>query len=330
MNKMILVKHNNEGNLKAYFYFALEEYILEHVLKDDEAYFFTWKIKGVVIGKNQVLENEVNMEYLKDNDITLFRRPTGGGTIYADESNTMYTMITKKTTNFSFKPYLELVIKAMEKLGLKIEFSGRNDLLFDGKKISGVAFLQNKYGVLIHGTYMYDVDIETMIRSITPNNEKLISKGIDSVRSRVVNLKPHLNGLSLDDLVKHLENEITFEEYILSDQEIKIVKKMAEKYESDEWRFLKQPSYTKNISKRISGGMFNATLELNHGVIQDIKITGDFFDLYPIEIIEDKLKNINYTKEEVTKVLDGINIEDMILDIKKQEFLDFLLSGIVN
>ena len=327
---MILVKHDNvETNLKPYFYFALEQYILENILKDDEAYFFTWKIKGIVIGKNQVLENEVNLDYTKENNIDIYRRPTGGGAIYADENNSMFTMITKKAENFSFKKYLNLIIDAMQKLGLKIEFSGRNDLLYDNKKMSGVAFLQNKYGVLIHGTYMYDVNVETMIRSITPSNEKLISKGIDSVRSRVVNLKDHLNGITQDELINHLEKEITTKEYILSPQEIDIITEMAKKYESKEWRFQKQPPYTKVLKKRISGGVFEIKLDLNKGVIENAKITGDFFDLFPIELIEKQLTNIPYTKEAITNALNTINLEDMILDIKKDEFLDLLLEGLI-
>ena len=327
---MILVKHDNvETNLKPYFYFALEQYILENILKDDEAYFFTWKIKGIVIGKNQVLENEVNLDYTKENNIDIYRRPTGGGAIYADENNSMFTMITKKAENFSFKKYLNLIIDAMQKLGLKIEFSGRNDLLYDNKKMSGVAFLQNKYGVLIHGTYMYDVNVETMIRSITPSNEKLVSKGIDSVRSRVVNLKDHLNGITQDELINHLEKEITTKEYILSPQEIDIITEMAKKYESKEWRFQKQPPYTKVLKKRISGGVFEIKLDLNKGVIENAKITGDFFDLFPIELIEKQLTNIPYTKEAITNALNTINLEDMILDIKKDEFLDLLLEGLI-
>lgn len=327
---MILVKHDNvETNLKPYFYFALEQYILENILKDDEAYFFTWKIKGIVIGKNQVLENEVNLDYTKENNIDIYRRPTGGGAIYADENNSMFTMITKRAENFSFKKYLNLIIEAMKKLGLKIEFSGRNDLLYDNKKMSGVAFLQNKYGVLIHGTYMYDVNVETMIRSITPSNEKLISKGIDSVRSRVVNLKDHLNGITQDELINHLEKEITTKEYILSPQEIDIITEMAKKYESKEWRFQKQPPYTKVLKKRISGGVFEIKLDLNKGVIENAKITGDFFDLFPIELIEKQLTNIPYTKEAITNALNTINLEDMILDIKKDEFLDLLLEGLI-
>jgi len=327
---MILVKHDNvETNLKPYFYFALEQYILENILKDDEAYFFTWKIKGIVIGKNQVLENEVNLDYTKENNIDIYRRPTGGGAIYADENNSMFTMITKRAENFSFKKYLNLIIEAMKKLGLKIEFSGRNDLLYDNKKMSGVAFLQNKYGVLIHGTYMYDVNVETMIRSITPSNEKLISKGIDSVRSRVVNLKDHLNGITQDELINYLEKEITTKEYILSPQEIDIITEMAKKYESKEWRFQKQPPYTKVLKKRISGGVFEIKLDLNKGVIENAKITGDFFDLFPIELIEKQLTNIPYTKEAITNALNTINLEDMILDIKKDEFLDLLLEGLI-
>lgn len=326
---MILVKHNNEGNLKPYFYFALEEYIMENVLKGDEAYFFTWKIHGVVIGKNQVLENEVNIDYLNENKIDVYRRPTGGGTIYADHRNTMYTMITKRAENFSFKPYLSLVINAMSKLGLQIEFSGRNDLLYDGKKISGVAFLQNKFGVLIHGTFMYDVDIDTMIRTITPSNEKLISKGIDSVRSRVVNLKPHLNGMTQDQLITHLEKEITTKEYILSDEEIKIIVQLALKYESRDFRFKIQPGYTKRVTKRLTGGLYDIEIDLTRGYIDAIRFNGDFFDLLPIEILENAFKGIAYDKESLENLFNTIKVENVLLDVKKEELLDLLLSGMI-
>lgn len=329
---MILVKHNmnEKTNLKPYFYFALEEYILNNLLKDDEAYFFTWIIKGIVIGKNQVVENEVNLKYTKENNIDIYRRPTGGGAIYADENNFMYTMITKKTNNFSFKKYLNLVVNAMKELDLNIEFSGRNDLLYNDKKISGAAFLQNKYGVLIHGTFMYDVDIDTMIRSITPNDEKLISKGIESVRSRVVNLKNHLNDMKLNELINHLERHLTTKEYVLSDKEINIINEMAKKYEDKEFRFQKQPQYTKVLSKRINGGLFNIQLDLNKGLIEDMKITGDFFDLFPVTIIEEKFKNTKYDKNSIIEVLNQVNIEDMILDVKKDEFMSILLEGLID
>lgn len=326
---MILVRHNNEGNLKPYFYFALEKYIMEHILKEDEAYFFTWEIHGVVIGKNQVLENEVNIKYLKDNNIDVYRRPTGGGAIYADHRNTMFTMITKRAENFSFKPYLSLVIDAMAKLDVNIKFSGRNDLLFNNKKISGLAFLQNKFGVLIHGTFMYDVDVETMIRTITPANEKLVSKGIDSVRSRVVNLKPYLKGLTQKELITHLEKEITTKEYVLSNKDIEIVKEMSKLYESVEWRFLNQPEHTKKLTKRISGGQFEINLLLKRGIIEDLTFTGDFFDLLPLDILSKAFLNKPYTKASINEITSTINVENFFLDLKEDEFIELLMSGIV-
>ncbi len=325
---MILVKYSNQGNLKPYFYFALEEYIMKYLLKDNQAYFFTWIIKGIVIGKHQVLESEVNLDYVKDNQIEVFRRPTGGGTVYADENNTMFSMITKRTENFSFKPYLKLIIQAIEKLGLKLEFSGRNDLLFAGKKISGVAFLQNKYGFLIHGTFLYDVDINKMVRSITPNNEKLVHKGINSVSSRVLNLKNYLNGLSLNDLIVHLEKEITTKVYELSKEEEQLINQMAKKYESKAWRFQKQPPFTKTVSKRILGGSFNITLDVKEGLIENMKISGDFFDLLPVSIIEESFKKVKYEKSEVKRILQNIAIENIIIDIDKNEFEELLLSAI--
>jgi len=225
---MILIRHHNEGQLKPYFYFALEEYVLTKLLKDDETYFFTWEIHGVVIGKNQVIENEVNLAYLKEHQIDVYRRPTGGGCVYADHRNTMFSIITKRTNKeFTFKTYLSKIIDSMKLLDINIEFSGRNDLLFEGKKISGNAFLQNKYGMLMHGTFLYDCDLETMVRAITPSDEKLVSKGIDSVRSRVTNLKPYLKGLSQEQLIKHFENTLTFQTYELSDEEVALIFDMA-------------------------------------------------------------------------------------------------------
>jgi len=327
---MILIRHHNEGDLKPYFYFALEEYILTHLLKNDETYFFTWEIHGVVIGKNQVIENEVNLAFLKENHIDIYRRPTGGGCVYADHRNTMFSIITKRTNKeFTFKTYLSKIIDSMKLLNINIEFSGRNDLLFEGKKISGNAFLQNKYGMLMHGTFLYDCDLETMVRAITPSDEKLVSKGIDSVRSRVTNLKPYLNGLTQEQLIKHFENTLTFQTYELSEQEIKIIQSMAKKYESKEWIYKKQPAYTKVLKKRMSGGLFEVKLDLDEGVIKNLVIQGDFFDTLPLLSFEELFKNQNYDKKTISSILKNHAIEPYILDAKTYEFEQLLHEGII-
>lgn len=327
---MILIRHHNEGNLKPYFYFALEEYVLTKLLKDDETYFFTWEIHGVVIGKNQVIENEVNLPYLKEHKIDVYRRPTGGGCVYADHRNTMFSIITKRANKeFTFKTYLSKIIDSMKLLNINIEFSGRNDLLFEGKKISGNAFLQNKYGMLMHGTFLYDCDLETMVRAITPSDEKLVSKGIDSVRSRVTNLKPYLGGLTQEQLIKHFENTLTYQTYELSSEEIEIIKEMAKKYESKDWIYKKQPAYTKILKKRIPGGLFEIKLDLEEGIIKNIAIQGDFFDTKPLQPFEDLFKDQPYDKKIVESILNQNHIEGYILDAKTEDFKALLCEGII-
>lgn len=327
---MILIRHHNEGQLKPYFYFALEEYVLTHLLKDDETYFFTWEIHGVVIGKNQVIENEVNLDFLRQNKIDIYRRPTGGGCVYADHRNTMFSIITKKTNKqFTFKTYLSKIIDSMKLLDVNIEFSGRNDLLYEGKKISGNAFLQNKYGMLMHGTFLYDCDLETMVRAITPSDEKLVSKGIDSVRSRVTNLKPYLGGLTQEQLIKHFENTLTNKTYVLSPEEVKMIEKIAEKYASKDWIYKKQPAYTKILKKRISGGLFEIKLDLEEGIIKHMAIQGDFFDTSSLEKFTKAFENIPYEKDALNEVFKHHHIESFILDAKEDEFKALLYEGIL-
>jgi lipoate-protein ligase A len=327
---MILIRHHNEGQLKPYFYFALEEYVLTHLLKDDETYFFTWEIHGVVIGKNQVIENEVNLSYLKEHNIDIYRRPTGGGCVYADHRNTMFSIITKRSNkDFTFKTYLSKIIDSMKLLDINIEFSGRNDLLFEGKKISGNAFLQNKYGMLMHGTFLYDCDLETMVRAITPSDEKLVSKGIDSVRSRVTNLKPYLNGLTQEQLIKHFENTLTNQTYHLSDEEVKIIFEMAKKYESKDWIYKKQPAYTKILKKRIPGGLFEIKLDLHEGMIKNIAIQGDFFDKKSLSPLQDAFIGKYYDKQSINSVLVNHPIEDYILDAQSDAFKELLYEGVL-
>jgi lipoate-protein ligase A len=327
---MILVRHHNEGQLKPYFYFALEEYLLNEKLKDGETYFFTWEIHGVVIGKNQVIENEVNLDFLRENNIDVYRRPTGGGCVYADHRNTMFSIITKKTNkNFSFKTYLSKIIDSMKLLNVHIEFSGRNDLLFDGKKISGNAFLQNKHGMLMHGTFLYDCDLETMVRAITPSDEKLVSKGVDSVRSRVTNLKPYLSGMSQEQLIKHFENTLTNETYELTDEEIAKVKEMAKKYESKDWIYKKQPPHTKLLKKRIKGGLIEVMIDLHDGLIENFKILGDYFDTNPLDTFEKNFIGKEFTKKTIDQIFENNDIDDYILDIDKNEFKSFLYEGVI-
>jgi lipoate-protein ligase A len=217
----------------------------------------------------------------------------------------------------------------MKLLNVPIEFSGRNDLLYEGKKISGNAFLQNKHGMLMHGTFLYDCDLETMVRAITPSDEKLVSKGIDSVRSRVTNLKPYLNGLTQDQLIRHFENTLTNQTYHLSGQEIEIIKEMAKKYETKEWIYKKQPAYTKVLKKRIPGGLFEIKLDIEEGIIKNLFIQGDFFDKESLKPFEHMFSDVPYTKGVISELLSKHAIEDYILDAQTEAFKELLFEGIL-
>ena len=327
---MTLIKHNQQGNLKPYFYFALEEYAMKELLKTHDSFFFTWEIEGVVIGKNQLIENEVNIPFCKEHNIEIFRRPTGGGCVYADQRNTMFSMVTsKKNETFTFKPYLSKIMDAMNALNIELEFSGRNDLLYQGKKISGNAFLQNKYGMLMHGTFLYDCDLETMVRAISPSDEKLISKGIESVRSRVTNMKPFLNEMTQDALIKHFETYITTDIYELTEEDIQAIHALSQKYQDKSYIYRQQPPHTKNLKQRIPGGLFELILTLQHGKIEKLIIQGDFFDINPLDTFEVKFDGIDYSREAIDVVLEDINIKDYVLDADNQSFKTLLYSGII-
>jgi len=327
---MTLIKHQQQGNLKPYFYFALEEYAMKVLLKQHDSFFFTWEIEGVVVGKNQLIENEVNLSYCKEHNIDIYRRPTGGGCVYADERNTMFSMVTsKKNESFSFKPYLSKIIDAMKALHIDIEFSGRNDLLYQGKKISGNAFLQNKYGMLMHGTFLYDCDLETMVRAISPSDEKLISKGIESVRSRVTNMKPFLNGMTQEALIKHFESYITHDVYELTEEDIKAIEALSIQYQDKAYIFRQQPAHTKILKQRIPGGLFELILTIQRGKIEKLLIQGDFFDVNPLDTFEVKFDGIDYTKEAIEEVLMHNDISTYILDADNTSFKTLLYTGII-
>lgn len=329
---MILVKHQNEGNLEPYFYFALEKYVLENLLKNDETYFFTWRIKGIVSGKNQVIENEISIPYVKANNIKFFRRPTGGGSVYADENNTMFTIITKRSSqNFSFKTYLVKITDAFKKLGVELEFSGRNDILLEGKKISGNAFLQNKYGMLMHGTLMYDLDIETMVRSLTPPDEKLISKGIASVRSRVNNLKPYLNGMTHDELVAYLESELTNEVYTLSASEVDKIMQDSKQFSTNEWLYRSQPEYTQKLMKRFTWGQMEMRFNIKSGLIKDVQVIGDFFELKDnLSTLETPFIGHVWTYPSIKGIIDNLSVDEIILNATNEDILSLFENAFID
>ena len=174
------------------FYLAMEEYSARQLCLEDDV-FFMWQVEPTVIfGRNQVIENEVNLDYCREHGIQFYRRKSGGGCVYADHSNVMLSYITRSDEVVTtFSRYMQMLTEILISLGLPATSTQNNDVLIDGRKVSGNAFYHIPGYSIVHGTLLYDTDMEHMLHAITPPQTKLDAHGIKSVRQRITLLKNH-------------------------------------------------------------------------------------------------------------------------------------------
>lgn len=224
---------------KLIFYLAMEEYVAGYC--DDEAFFVWQSDPTVIIGRNQILENEVNMDYCRDRGVDVFRRRSGGGCVYSDKGNIMISYISRRgDVSAVFDRYLSALTACLCSLGLPAERSERNDVLVDGKKVSGNAFHQLPDRSIVHGTLLYSSDFMALENAIRPPVEKLRRHGVESVRQRVMNIsewiqgKEHINEAlsSIESLKEHLVNCFCDDTLVLTPDQIADVEVMQRTYEA--------------------------------------------------------------------------------------------------
>ena len=249
---MIYVNHKSTCEHRLPFYLAMEEYVARHLPSND--YFFMWQVEPTVIfGRNQLIDNEVNLEFCKKNNIQTYRRKSGGGCVYADKSNIMFSYITADgNVGFTYNRYIMMVVSVLRKLGLDATTSGRNDILVDGLKVSGNAFYRIPQRSIVHGTMLYDTNIINMVGSITPNCEKLRSKGIESVRQRITLLKDYID-ISLEEFKAFVRSRLCDKEITLSYADEAAIAEIEKEYLSHEFIYGRNPKYNIVRSSRIDG-----------------------------------------------------------------------------
>lgn len=311
-----------------YFNMAFDEYCLEH-LKLDEPVFYLWQNRpSVIIGYNQEVNTEVNLAYLQQNDIALVRRVTGGGAVYHDFGNLNYTIVgCSEDLEKDYPEYASFMIKALQKLGIPATLSGRNDILVEGKKVSGFAKRVCKNRLMVHGTLMYDVDLEVLTNVLNPSTVKLQSKGIASVRSRVTNLREYLPEFSdIQAFGKQLEVILSDNdkdtEYKLSEEDLNNIRQLRdEKFAQWEWNYGKSPKATLTHSARLVCGTVEIHLTLHENRITSCRFGGDFLGNLPTSEIEQILQGVAYeadavrtclSKRPIQEYFDGITVDDLL------------------
>lgn len=305
-----------------YFNMALDEFCLENIVRE-ELYFYLWRNRpSVIIGLNQNAYSEVNLPYLRANGINLVRRVTGGGAVYHDLQNLNYTIV-----GLSLTP--QPIVDALHRLGVPAELSGRNDIFVEGRKVSGYARRVSGCQEIIHGTLMYDVDLETLTHVLDTPGSKLQAKGIGSVRSRVANLKEYLPGFStLDELQAALQEILADGDGVieLSEDQLSEVRKMADgKFAT--WDFIygrsRQTGFVRKA--KLPCGTVEADINLDRGLITGISFSGDFMFDEPVTELESKLTGCRFEREALACVLDDATVSRCFRDSTSATILDLLL-----
>ena len=323
---MIYVNLNDAKERELSFYLAMEEYVARNMKERD--CFFMWQVEPTVIfGRNQLIENEVNVSFCKQNGIKMFRRKSGGGCVYADKGNIMFSYITKEdNVGFTFYKYINMILAMLEKLNVKATTSGRNDILIDGRKVSGNAFYRIPGRSVVHGTMLYDSDVEAMMASITPSEQKLKSKGVTSVSQRITQLKDYID-LDLEQFKDFAKRTLCNGEITLQQKEVENILEIEKEYRSHDFIYGNNPKYAVTHHHWLDGvGEMEVRMEVTNGVIQSLNLLGDYFIVGELDALLKSLKGVKLNKDDINNVL-PTRLDDVILHLHKEDFVNLLLCA---
>ena len=313
-----------------YLNLAIEEYLFRYTTSD---VFLLWQNEpSVVVGVNQNIFAEVDLEYLKIKNIHPVRRITGGGAVYHDLGNVNYSYITKAKSSdeIDFKSYTKPVIDALRALSVDATLSGRNDLYVDGMKFSGNAQHRECDRVLHHGTILFNADFNELSNILTVDEDKLKSKAVKSVRSRVVNLSTYLKDFSVDSFIKHISEYIIKE---FSPEVIKIditpeIDWLRKRNMSDDWIYPKRDfvsKYTLCRKKRYTFGSVELNISLRNTIITDISIFGDFFGNSAVNELAHIMKDTDI--EKISDTLSCVDVSKYISGMSTSDFVELIRRG---
>ncbi|HEO8164091.1 TPA: lipoate--protein ligase, partial [Streptococcus agalactiae] len=295
---------------------ALEAYAFQKLTDIDEIFILWINEPAIIIGRHQNTIQEINKEFIDKNGIHVVRRLSGGGAVYHDLNNLNYTIISNNTQEgaFDFQTFSKPVIDTLAKLGVKAEFTGRNDLEINGQKFAGNAQAYYKGRMMHHGCLLFDVDMSVLGQALKVSKDKIESKGIKSVRARVTNIVDHLSDKITvqefsDAILAQVKEEYPeMDEYVLSDAELSEIQAMRDnQFATWDWTYGKAPEYTIERGVRYPAGKITTYANVENSTIKSVKIFGDFFGVKPVDDIEKMLEGVRYDYKDVLAALKTVD-----------------------
>ena len=327
------VHYLETGSTDPCYNLALEQYILEHKREGD--WLLLWQnANTIVIGLNQNTAEEINSDFVSQHGITVVRRMTGGGAVYHDLGHLNYSFISDvgNTEALTIRRFTDPVCRALAAMGVSAETSGRNDILVDGKKISGVAQRIAGNRILHHGTLLFDSNPDMISGALRVDPAKFSSKSAKSVRSRVGNIREHLpEDMTLDRFWQCILDELTVDGIVLeqlTESELAEIRKLAdEKYRNWEWNYGRSPDCTYQNRRRFPGGTLEVRLSLHTGRIDEIIFYGDFMATAPQAALIEALRGTRCEESPLSEVLSCFDLRSLFGGITRDEILSLILDS---
>ena len=323
---MIYIRNNSND---PFYNLAFEEYFFKLETIDDAVLLLWQNSPSVIIGRYQNTIEEINEDFIDENNINVVRRNTGGGAVYHDYGNLNYSFIVpSEEKKIDFETFTKPVIDALREMGIEASLAGRNDLVVEGKKFSGNAQYTYNGRLLHHGTLLFDADLSTLDKALKMKKGKIESKSIKSVRSKVTNLKPYFNedadvNQFKEKLLEHFYKAENLKEYKVTAEDRKNIETLAdEKYRTWKWTYGESPKCNVVRGSRFNSGYIEFRFQIEKGLIVNAYIYGDFFSGKNAYELLDKFKGIEYKREAIEKSLKNVDLRAYLGDVSLEELIN--------
>lgn len=327
---------DNKGITDPRINLAIEEFVLKHLPMEDDSYLlFYINEPSIIIGRNQNTIEEINADYVKDENIHVVRRLSGGGAVYHDLDNLNFSFLTKDDGEsfHNFRKFTQPVIDMLQSLGVNAELTGRNDIQVGEQKISGNAQFSTRGRMFSHGTLLFNSKMDHVASALKVKQMKIESKSTKSVRARVANITEFLDQeMTIDEfrsaLLRHIfgmePNQVP--QYVLTEQDWEKIHAISEeRYQNWDWNYGHSPKFNVQNAKKFAGGIIDVRLDVKDGLIDNAKIFGDFFGVGEVTDIEEMLTGIRYDEQAISEAIADIDMRYYFGNVEREDFISLLL-----